>query len=388
MYNVYFHPLSAFPGPKSFAATRVSHVRSLLRGQLSQTVKELHDEYGEVVRIGPDELSFTAAQAWKDIYGHRQGHKGLQKDPVFYGLPPEGVHQIVSTPSDADHSRMRRLLAHAFSEKALREQEPLIISYVDTFVDKLRQQIHGPVGGKVDLVRWYNFTTFDIIGDLAFGESFHCLEHKEYHSWVSTIFKSIKFLAYLQVARRFPPLTEAINLFLPRQLREQRRKRMQYNKDRVDKRLELGTDVDRPDFISYILRHNDEKGMSRLEIQACAAILTTAGSETTASLLSGVTFHLLNNPDAYKKLVDEVRTTFKHEGEINSIAVAQLPYLNAVLEEGLRMYPPTPCAIPRVTSPEGDEICGQWIPGNVGALLPSRFPSPSHFIPSHSIPSH
>lgn len=380
VYNVYFHPLAAFPGPKSFAAARIGHVRSLLHGQLHQKVKALHDEYGEIVRIAPDELSFTTAQAWRDIYGHRQGHKGLQKDPVFYGLPPEGVHHIVSTPSDADHSRMRRLLAHAFSEKALREQETLITSYIDTLIDKLRQQNLGSEGGKVDLVKWYNFTTFDIIGDLAFGESFHCLEHEGYHSWVSTIFKSIKFLAYLQVARRFPPLTEAISLFLPRNLREQRIKRMEYNKDQVDKRLELGKDVDRPDFMSYILRHNDEKGMSRLEMQSCAAVLTTAGSETTATLLSGVTFYLLRNPDAYKKLVDEVRMTFKAEDEINNNAVAQLPYLNAVLEEGFRMYPPVPSAVPRVTPPEGDEICGRWIPGNVSPSLP--LPSVRTFYPN------
>ena len=383
VYNIDFHPLSAFPGPKSFAATRISYVRSLLGGQLAQTVKDLHDEYGEIVRIGPDELSFITAQAWRDIYCHRQGHKGLRKDPVFYALPPEGVHNIVTTPSDADHTRMRRLLAHAFSEKALREQEPLIVSYVDTLIDKLHQQIHGPEGGKVDLVRWYNFTTFDIIGDLAFGESFHCLEDEEYHNWVSTIFNSIKFIAYLQAARRFPPLTDALKLLLPRTLREQRAKRMQFNKDAVVKRLKLGKDVDRPDFISYILRHNDEKGMTEMELQGSAAVLTTAGSETTSTLLSGVTFHLLNEPEAYKKLVDEVRTTFTHEKEINSIAVAQLPYLNAVLEEGLRMYPPTPSTIPRVTPPEGDVICGQRIPGNVGVLLPPSVPACHHSTPTH-----
>ena len=388
VYNVYFHPLSAFPGPKSFAATRVSHVRALLGGQLCQTVKDLHDEYGEIVRIAPDELSFDTPQAWRDIYGHRQGHKSMQKDPALFGLPPEGVHNIITTPIDSEHSRMRRLLAHAFSEKALREQEPLVMSYVDMFIDKLHEQIAGPEGRQVDLVRWYSFTTFDIIADLAFGESFHCLENAEYHSWVTIIFQTMKFLAYLQAARRFPPLTKALKLILPRRLRKQGAQRMQYNKALVDKRLKLGKNVDRPDFISYILRHNDEKGMSRMEIQSCAAVLTTAGSDSPAALLSGVTFHLLNNPDTYQKLVAEVRTTFKHEKEIRSSAVAQLPYLAAVLEEGFRIYPPVPCTIPRVTAPEGDEVCGRWIPGNVSPpffLSLSASFHPSHFLPPLTI---
>ncbi|MCJ1363219.1 hypothetical protein MMC16_002326 [Acarospora aff. strigata] len=396
IYNVCFHPLRSFPGPKPFTATRIRHVRALLSGELSRTVKDLHDEYGDVVRIAPNELSFNGPQAWKDIYGHRPGHKSLRKDHAFYGLPPEGVHNIVTTPSDADHSRMRRLLAHAFSEKALREQEPLIASYIDLLVSKLRQQIQGPEAGKVDITKWYNFTTFDIIGDLSFGESFHCLEDGTYHSWISTIFKSIKFATYLQAARKFPPLTKLIEVFLPRSLRDQLDKRTAWNRDRVEKRLMLGKNVDRPDFISYILRHNDEKGMSRDEIYSTAPVLTIAGSETTATLLSGLTFHLLNNPDAYRKLVNEVRTAFKHERDINNITVAQLPYLSAVLQEGLRMYPPVPSTIPRVTPPEGDEICGQWVPGNtlVGVnqyaayYCAANFTRPTSFIPERWLPSH
>ncbi|KAI9875449.1 MAG: hypothetical protein M1830_008463 [Pleopsidium flavum] len=395
VYNIYFHPLRSFPGPKSFAATRISHVRSLLTGQLSSNVKDLHDEYGEIVRIAPDELSFNGPQAWRDIYGHRQGHKSFVKDYAFFGTPLEGVHSIITTPSDADHSRMRRLLAHAFSEKALREQEPLITSYIDLLISKLHQQVQGPNEGKVDIVRWYNYTTFDIIGDLAFGEAFGCLKNKEYHSWVAMIFQSVKYGVYLQAARRFPSLTKPLEYVLPRSLKEKRMKHTANNKAKVLKRLKLGKEVDRPDFISYILRHNDEKGMSEAEILSSAATLIIAGSETTATLLSGTTFHLLSNPETYKKLVNEVRATFKNEDEINSITVNKLKYLQAVLEEGLRIYPPVPCTIARKTPREGDEICGRWIPGNTSVGVnqwaayqsPTNFARPTEFIPERWLPS-
>jgi len=160
-------------------------------------------------------------------------------------------------------------------------------------------------------------------------------------------------------------LTKALGYVLPRSLKEQRMKHMANNKAKVDKRLKLGREVDRPDFISYILRHNDEKGMSESEILSSASTLIIAGSETTATLLSGTTFHLLKNPETYKKLVNEVRAAFKYEDEINNITVNKLEYLHAVLEEGLRIYPPVPCTMPRKTPAEGDEICGRWIPGNV-----------------------
>jgi hypothetical protein len=49
-----------------------------------------------------------------------------------------------------------------FSEKALSAQEPLIISYVDKLISELHRRAGNPNTATVDLVRWYNFTTFDV----------------------------------------------------------------------------------------------------------------------------------------------------------------------------------------------------------------------------------
>jgi cytochrome P450 len=99
---------------------------------------------------------------------------------------------------------------------------------------------------------------------------------------------------------------------------------------------------------------------------ANAEILIIGGSETTASLLSGVTYLLLINEDAYERLKNEVRNAFQSQEEINLISVAQLPYLQACLEEGLRMYPPIANGLPRVCPPGGATIVGNMIPENVG----------------------
>lgn len=106
--------------------------------------------------------------------------------------------------------------------------------------------------------------------------------------------------------------------------------------------------------------------MTREEIKATSRVLIIAGSETTATLLSGATFLLLKNPSAMKKAVDEVRNTFVHASDITFASVtAQLPYLNACLEESLRLYPPVPTVLPRRTGPEGDIINGCFIPPDV-----------------------
>jgi hypothetical protein len=97
-------------------------------------------------------------------------------------------------------------MSHAFSDSSLREQEPLIHTYCDLLIKRLYDQIEGPRKGEVDIVSWFNFTTFDIIGDLAFAEPFHGLEKGEYHPWVATIFKNIRLVPIMRAIRAYPPL--------------------------------------------------------------------------------------------------------------------------------------------------------------------------------------
>lgn len=90
--------------------------------------------------------------------------------------------------------------------------------------------------------------------------------------------------------------------------------------------------------------------------------MIVAGSETTATLLSGLTYLLLINPDKLKKLSDEIRTTFKSEDEITMASVGNLPYMLACLNEGLRRYPPVASGLPRVVPKGGAKIAGHFVP--------------------------
>lgn len=109
--------------------------------------------------------------------------------------------------------------------------------------------------------------------------------------------------------------------------------------------------------------------MSREELINTSELLIIAGSETTATLLSGLTYFLLKTPHTYAKVQEEVRSAFKSAEEITLTSTGQLPYLQACLEEALRMYPPVPIALPRRTKPEGAMISGHFVPGNVCTLL-------------------
>jgi cytochrome P450 len=123
----------------------------------------------------PNELSFNTAKAWDDIYGHRVGSATMEKDPIHVGAVQAipGATSLTQAPG-VNHARQRRALAHAFSRQALMEQESILRGYVDLFVKRLRELAHR--GEPANMATWFTFCTFDIIGDLSFGEPFGCLQ--------------------------------------------------------------------------------------------------------------------------------------------------------------------------------------------------------------------
>lgn len=69
IYNVYFHPLRKYPGPWIARASQLPFLYYQVTGMLPHAIKEIHEKYGHVVRIAPNDLSYLDSQAWFDIHG-------------------------------------------------------------------------------------------------------------------------------------------------------------------------------------------------------------------------------------------------------------------------------------------------------------------------------
>ncbi|KAG9597788.1 benzoate 4-monooxygenase cytochrome P450, partial [Aureobasidium melanogenum] len=391
-WDVFFGPLSHVPGPKLWAASHIPKAIMLWTGSEARIMPDLHETYGFVVRIAPRELSFNDASAWKVIYGHKTGGKTrtFEKDPKFYNTNPQSTIHI-GTADDPNHTRQRRILANSFSDKALRDQEPLLKRWAGLMVTKLKEV--EATGKAVDMVAYYNFTTFDIMSDLTFGEPLYMLEKSEYAPWVKNVFGSVKVIGKLIAIRQLPFMPWLLPKLIPGSARRKQKEHEKYSSDRVDRRL--ARDPGRPDLWTEVLRRSDDgvgdttAGMSLREMHANAAVFMMAGTETTATLLSGLTYYLLTNSDKLGNLVAEVRGNFTSESEITVDALAKLPYLNACIEEGLRVYPPVSGSLPRKVPAEGATIAGTWVPGDVSIAVNQRatyqsttnFRNPTSFIP-------
>lgn len=106
------------------------------------------------------------------------------------------------------------------------------------------------------MTKWYNWTTFDIIGDLAFGEPFGCLQDASYHPWVSLVFGSIKqTMLLIQIRRNWPALDRFIRQHLMWYLAGNRAQHFELTCSKVAKRMAA---EDRPDFMRSMLARNSE----------------------------------------------------------------------------------------------------------------------------------
>lgn len=322
---------------------------------------ELHLHYGDVVRVDPNEISYTNAEAWRDIYNH--GKERIIKDPHFMGETPNKTPHI-GTADRSTHSRMRKAFSHAFSDRALRKQEPLIQSYTDKMVSAINDIIEKDPSSSLDIVDIYNFITFDMMAELTFGEPLRLLDNKTYIPWVTAIFQGLKFMTLRGVLKKIPLLGILSEYLISTTLRKEFEAHFRFSSDLVDRRLAQGEDT-KPDIWHFVLGAKSEARLSVKEVHSNAAGLMVGGGETVATALSGLTYFLLENPAVLKQVTEEVRSAFASDGEITLLEITRLKYLGACLSESLRMYPPAAVGLPRIIPPEGADVRKELIPGGV-----------------------
>lgn len=390
IYNVYFHPLSGIPGPRTWAASRLPFIRSLLKGTIVHDIQKLHRQYGPILRIAPNEVTFAQPEAWNDIFHPPQGQ--FLKDPIWWKRGPGAPMSLISAIAPDEHARIRKALAPGFSARALKSQEPFIQRYVKLLATRLREtvltELESSPRAEIDIGPWFNFTTFDIFGDLGFGESFDCLQNSRFHPWIALLFNSVKAAAFVSATRFYPVVEYVLMKCIPASLRKMQQDHFQQIVDKVRRRLNY--EMERPDIMSHVIRDGDG-GLPIDEINVTFMVLTTAGSETTATVLSGTMNYLIQHPDKLQSLAAEIRETFKSESESDMTldALRNLAYLNAVLSEGLRLCTPIPWILPRLVPPGGSTICGVWLPEGTPVSVqayamnrdPTYFYRPDSFLP-------
>jgi cytochrome P450 len=127
-------------------------------------------------------------------------------------------------------------------------------------------------------------------------------------------------------------------------------------KDKARRRIDRGS-LGRYDFFDHLIKNGT---LTEDALMGNADTLIIAGSETTATALTGLTWYLLNNPSCLRQLTDEIREAFRCLDDITGDSTAELPYLHGCIEEGLRVFPPLAFGLPRDCP--GAVIDGHFVP--------------------------
>lgn len=236
IYRGFLHPLRKFPGPSGAKFLNLWYSTQLGNADAYKQITQLHQKYGEFLRIGPADLSIIHPEAVSTIYGPKSTcRKGIFYDCTY---PNTSVHTERHEPT---HELRRRTWSPAFSDKAIRGYEERTKVYRDVLIKK----IAGFKGQPVNVSKWFNFFSFDVMGDLAFAKSFDMLEDSKEH-W------AIKLLNEGMGVVTLSPPTWLFRLALPLPYLSRHYWRfMNYCGQKLDERINVTHTGHRTGFVGY-----------------------------------------------------------------------------------------------------------------------------------------
>jgi hypothetical protein len=154
------HPLAMYHGPVLNKISKLKTFHTANRGHLHEAYQKLHEKYGDIVRVGPNELSYCNADGVLSILGTN----GLPKGPYNDNRQAPGLLPSLPFIRDvADHTRRRRLWNRAFNGTSLKDYDEIIVRRSRELVNALGKR----TSQKIDISQWMGFFACDFVGDMA-----------------------------------------------------------------------------------------------------------------------------------------------------------------------------------------------------------------------------
>ncbi|KAF9054569.1 cytochrome P450 [Panaeolus papilionaceus] len=377
-----WHPLARYPGPLLCSITKFYFAFLALTGRQHIYYRRLHQKYGNIIRIGPNEVSICDANAIVGLLGNG----GLPKGSFWDGRIPPGEVPLIAIKDKKEHGRRRRPWNRAFSPIALKGYEDIVTRRVVQLCDELANR----VGQSIDLSTGFSYFSFDVMNDLAFGGGSDMIRLGDINGFwhlLEASQKNATFLSHVpwlgQLVYRLPFLAGKLKAFRA------------YARDRAFVRSKDGSSS--KDIYHYLTGEDGvtSRPPSMKEIISDGSLAIVAGSDTVASAVAHTFYYLMANQSKLEHLQQEIDTL--GDDILDPAKQAQLPYLNAILCESMRLLPPVLTGSRRTTPRQNDgQMVGQYyIPSGTTAYMatyalqrdPRYFaPHPNDFLPERWLP--
>ncbi|KAI1611225.1 cytochrome P450 [Exophiala viscosa] len=366
VYRLFLHPLSRFPGPLPAKVTGLWRSKKYVDGNWHADVVELHEKYGRIVRIAPNELSIVDEHAMKNLYGH--GHNARKTDWYSVWDPAGTAPQLFSELDKKQHAFLRKRLAGAYSMSSVLRYEKYIQVVLDLLLYRLKAKAEA--GEVVDMAVWTNAFAFDTVGELGYGSQLgHLWTEKDVGGLRKTIFDAFFVLSNLG---HFPgqarilqnPLMEKLQTFMGAPPTFSRFR--DWTAEQIRKRLQTIETTKRDDLLTHFCRMKAaDGGPAAFEAILIEAMnLIGAGADTTSIGMRACLHYLALNPEAYRetqRAVDKYYEDKSLDRPIKYNETQEIPYLVAVIKEATRIFPSIVFQLLR-HAPKDFEVRGKSIP--------------------------
>ncbi|KAK5686540.1 hypothetical protein LTS10_002660 [Elasticomyces elasticus] len=369
-YRASCDELRGVPGPPLARFTRAWELLKTWQGDFEKTSIALHKRYGSIVRVGPNRYSISDPTAIRPIYG--AGSKFSKSDFYLPFGPPMLDHKDVFSEMDnAKHAADRKKISNMYSMSGLASYEPYVDKVNAEFMARMDDFAERQLS--FDLFTWMQYYAFDVIGEITLGKSFGLIDAgndkdgllqavdtantkyaarmgllPEFHIWYLRVAKALALNDWNKVIQRVI-------------LRE------------ISSRMGSEKQSDREDFLAKCVTLLQSGKIGEMDMNNVIGMNIGAGSDTTGISLSATIYHLIQNPRCMERLREELKTAALDKKLSHPVTFREsqnLPYLQAVIKEALRMHPAVGTILPRVVPQGGVRLAGTYIPQGVSVTFP------------------
>ncbi|KAI6769571.1 hypothetical protein HG530_004200 [Fusarium avenaceum] len=360
-----WYRLRHIPGPTGAGWSSWWQLRGALSGRYHEHLKDAADKFGPLVRIGPNELLSTDPVVLRSMSAVRSTY--TKGDFYSSGRIIPKVDNVVSERDEVKHKAMRAKMAPGYSNK---ENEGFgfeagIDRQLLNFIRLIDRKYISTTSESrpVDFAEKSQFFALDVIGDVSFGEPFGYLSkdedlynYNDINASSLPVMNMVSVYPWLgRIVHRWP-----LSMLLPKEEDQVGFGRLMGFATRIVR----GRLLDGAAQTKDMMQAHINSGMNEEELIQQAFISIIAGSNTSAHALRMIILSLITNPTAYAALIAEIRqSTSAVSTPISWPQTQTLPYLQAVVREGLRMWPPVAGLGFKQVPPEGDTINGFLVPG-------------------------
>ncbi|OAG11211.1 putative benzoate 4-monooxygenase cytochrome P450 [Paraphaeosphaeria sporulosa] len=367
--------LRHIPGPFLASLTDLYRINWVWSKQAHLKLQQCHKRYGKVVRIGPNTVSFSDPAAVPTVYPMRAG---IPKSNFYVTLRPytsgQALHAVFNTTEEDLLKQIKPPIAPLFSVSSAATLEPL----VDTVLECIHTRFDERFADKeqvFDMGQWLQFFAFDVMGSITFSKRYGFLdEGRDVGGMLGTIVDFMraaapmtqsylldKFLRKNIIAdtiRRHIGATPSLTIlaFVARAIKEKREALESGNESKAEA---MHTDY----LTRYLALQRSKPSIPQWAPTAWTFSNVIAGSDSVGTTMRTLLFNLLSYPHTLSKLQSELSAAGLSRPYPRYAEVRDLPYLDACVQEAIRVHPPFALPLERVVPPEGLSVLGTWLPG-------------------------